>query len=446
MSTQSTDGSVATHPQQVRLLRGAHLADGRRVDVVVDGDRVAQVLPAGTAAASLDAAGPGLDLDLHGWLLLPAPAEPHAHLDKARSWDLIQPPMGDLARAIDSWRTYAATMTTSDVAARARAQLLASVAQGTTAVRSHVDVLEGDEPLRAVHALVQVRAELADVVDLELVALVGPHVGTAALEAALDAGVDAVGGAPHLADDPEADLRRLLAVAERRGCPVDLHTDEGLSGVPTLDLLARIVRGWPQNVSAGHCVLLGALPPEQRDAVVADVVASDVGIIANPITNLYLQGWEHPVATPRGLTALRALLDAGARVAAGADNVRDPFNPLGRGDALETAMLLVVAGHLSAEEAYAAVSTGARQVMGLPAAGVAPGAKAELLAVRAGSLLDAIATAPADRLVLHAGRLVSRTHLAVDVDPARAARPTAPASPHGPAPAGAPTTRDEVMA
>ncbi len=57
------------------------------------------------------------------------------------------------------------------------------------------------------------------------------------------------------------------------------------------------------------------------------------------------------------------------------------------------------------------VSDGARSVMGLPAAGPQAGRRAELLAVRAKSLTEAIASAPADRLVIHTGRLVALTEL-----------------------------------
>ena len=40
-------------------------------------------------------------------------------------------------------------------------------------------------------------------------------------------------------------------------------------------------------------------------------------------------------------------------VAAGADNIRDPFNPLGRTDPLETASLLAAAAHLTPAQALA---------------------------------------------------------------------------------------------
>ena len=387
------------------------LPDGSLVDVELIEDIVRAVRPAEPEVA---ASGDSI-IDLSGFMLLTAPAEPHAHLDKALTWDLINPPAGDLVKAIESWRAYSSVMTVESIADRARTAALGMLRNGTTAVRCHVDILIGDDPLRGVRALTQVRAELAHLMDIELVALAASDIPDASIEAALDLGVDLVGGAPHLSPEPLVDLRRLLALAERRGLGVDLHTDEGLAGDPTILEFARIVADWTVPVSAGHCVRLGTLEPKELDEVISAVLASDIGIISLPITNLYLQGWEHPVSTPRGLTALRPLLDAGVRVGAGADNVRDPFNPVGRSDALETASLLVTAGHLSLEEAYGAVSDGARSVMNLPRAGVRVGARAELLAVRGSSLSETIANASADRYVIHAGSLVAHSEVSYTV-------------------------------
>ncbi|MCS5734313.1 amidohydrolase family protein [Herbiconiux daphne] len=418
-------------PLQLTRLTDATLPDGSRVDVEITGDTVTRVTPAGSdgpangATREPTATDPATTLNLDGFLLLTAPAEPHAHLDKALSWDVINPPMGDLVLAIESWKAYAATMTVESIADRAREQALAMLANGTTAIRCHVDVLHGDEPMRGVRALVQVRDELRGLLDLELVALAGPHVPSEAVLEALDLGVDLVGGAPHLADDPDADLRRLLSLATDRGVGVDMHTDESLDGAVTMHTLAAVVRDWPSSrpATAGHCVRLGTMQTAELDGLIGEIVASDIGVVTLPITNLYLQGWEHTVSTPRGLTAVRALLDAGVRLGAGADNVRDPFNPVGRSDALETASLLVTAAHLTLDEAYTAVSSGARSVMSLPDAGVQVGAKAELLAVRGSSLSEVIANASADRYVVHEGRLVAHSevtrHIAVLSAPTR---------------------------
>ena len=397
---------MGTLPQTLTRLLDATLPDGARVDVELAGGLVTAVEP----ARPREPDGP-TELDLAGFVLLTAPAEPHAHLDKALSWDLIEPPMGDLEQAIASWRAYSAAMTTESILDRATAAAHLLLRHGTTAVRSHVDLLVGPDPLRGVRALVALRERLRGLLDVQLVALAAPDTPDDVVHAALDLGVDLVGGAPHLAPDPRQDLVRLLRIAVARGVGTDLHTDESLVGEPTLLPYARAVRDWPAGRlrSAGHCVRQGTLSGPELAETAAALVAGDVGVISLPITNLYLQGREHPVSTPRGLTALRAFLDAGVRVAAGADNVRDPFNPVGRSDALETASLLVTAGHLTFSEAYRAVTDSARAVLGLPAAGARVGARADLLAVRGANLADVVANAPPERRVIRGGVLVARS-------------------------------------
>lgn len=390
----------------VPVLHNAVTADGRQVDVHIQGDRVEKVVPAAGAP-------PGdLELDLTGYLLLGALADPHVHLDKALSFDEIQPPLGDLTAAIESWESHNPRLTVDGIAGRARTAALHALSYGTTAIRSHVNLLPGPEPLRGVHALLRVRAELAAVLDIQLVALAPYAVEDAAIHEALDLGVDFVGGHPHKTPDPSANLRRLLRIAADHGAGVDLHIDEQLdSEMLTLEQLAHLVREWPDSlpVTASHCVSLGMAGPAVAARVAAAVASAGIGVVTLPITNLYLQARDHQVAKPRGLTALRALLDAGVRVAAGTDNIQDPFNPVGSGDPFETAMLLVTAGHLTPQEAGAAVTGEARELMGLPPAGPVAGARADLLAVRAGGLRHAIASAPVDRLVLHRGRLVAAT-------------------------------------
>ncbi|MGO3319152.1 MAG: cytosine deaminase [Microbacterium gubbeenense] len=387
----------------VRRLRRATLADGRLVDLTMVGETVGDVRAAAPGALEQG------DLDLDGWLLLTAPADPHTHLDKALSWDAIQPGSGDLETAISSWLAYIGTVDEDEIFARAIRALERYVHNGTTALRSHVDVpLEGD-PARGVRAVARAREAFADRIDIQIVALAARGIDSERVDAALAAGADLVGGAPHLSDDERGDLERLLAVAERHGVGVDIHADEALRGGDTLEMLARRTHGWTSSRTASHCVRLSMLPDDELDPLLGLVAEARVGIIANPITNLYLQGWADPVATPRGIAPLERIRAAGIMAAAGGDNVRDPFNPMGRADAFETAMLLITAGHVPIDAAWDAVSSGARAVMGLPQAGPEAGLRADLLAVRAESLADAIATAPADRIVISRGRTIAHT-------------------------------------
>ncbi len=404
--------AAADLPQTIDLLRGALLEDGSLVDVRLHDGVVADIAAAGELAPH----DPAATLELDGWLLLTAPAEPHAHLDKALSFDLIQPPFGDLDSAVVHWRAYAETMTVESIIERARTQALAMLAGGITAIRTHADVHPGF-PTRCAEALVAVREELRSLIDIEIVALCSWHASFEDIHQALDLGLDLVGGAPHMADDPDGEVERLVRIAAERQLGLDLHTDENLDGPLTIGHYARLVRELPRDrqYSASHCVRLGTLEAQELYEVITEVAASDLGVISLPITNLYLQGWQHPALTPRGLTALRALIDRGVRVGAGADNVRDPFNPVGRSCAFETASLLVTAGHLSPRESWQLVSDGARDVMGLPLAGPRVGAQAELLGVRAQSLTEAVANGPADRLVIHRGRLVARSELRTSI-------------------------------
>jgi cytosine deaminase len=96
------------------------------------------------------------------------------------------------------------------------------------------------------------------------------------------------------------------------------------------------------------------------------------------------------------------------QLAAGSGALRDAVNPVGRADPLEAAYLLAAGGVLSPTGAYAAVSDRARSLLGLPPVRVAAGCPAELLAVRGESLAGALSGGHS-RLVVHGGRVVSRT-------------------------------------
>ena len=395
------------------VLAGGCLSDGRLVDLhVVDG-LVSAVFESGTPVA----AGTPRE-DLAGWLLVGAMAEPHAHLDKALTAEQVPNPRGDLMGAIDAWMTAASAgmFTPEDIADRATKALELLLANGATAVRTHVNIGAGEEALRAVR---EARSRMDGLLDVQIVALTSTPItgpegrdNRRALAVALEVGVDLIGGCPHLDPDGTTLMADAFAAASDAGIGLDFHVDEVLDPeVLYLRELVRMVRntGFAHPVTASHCVTLGLQSPDVQAAVSREVADAGVSVVALPQTNLFLQGRNHPTATPRGLTAIDALRQAGALVCAGADNVQDPFNLVGRSDPLETAALLVMAGHRLPDEAFRMVGTDARACLGLPSAEPVVGAVADLVAIDAPSVRGAIADAPMARKVFHRGKLVAAT-------------------------------------
>ncbi|MFZ9016215.1 MAG: amidohydrolase family protein [Ilumatobacteraceae bacterium] len=405
--------STSSAPE-LRWLTNARLPDGRRVDVELADGRVARVLPAGETRD-------GAARDLGGWLLLPAMGEPHAHLDKALTAENVPNPSGDLRGAIDAWIAAAerGVFTHDDMVARVRSALEKLLLSGVTAVRSHINCGSG-AGISHLLAAQEAARDFEHAMDIEFVALThspmtgpGSDPNQAALRDAIAAGIHLVGGCPHLEPDGDAAIAHALTVAADTGVPIDLHTDETLNPeMLTLRSLARQVveRGMEGRVAASHCVSLGVQPVDVQEAVAAEVAAAGISIVPLPQTNLFLQGRDHPVSTPRGLTAIPALRAAGVLVAAGADNVQDPFNLVGRSDPLETAALLVMAGHVLPDDAYDMVSNAVRVAMRLAPVRFESGDPADFVAIDAPSVRGAIADAPADRVVFHRGRVVAESH------------------------------------
>jgi cytosine deaminase len=381
MTDPSTDTTASTV-----LLHGARLADGRRVDVRLAGPRIEAVGTAGSLGPA-----EGVHIDLSGHLLLPAPAEPHAHLDTALTANHSGPPSDEL----------------EDVQRRVTEAALLQLGHGATALRTHVRI--GDvQGLRCLEAVLQARRALRGLIDVQTVAL--PRLltgaagadGLAILRDALKMGACVVGGSPDLDPDPGGYAEAVLGVAAEFGLPVDLHT-EG-DDPARLARLAAMAGGLRPGVTIGPCGGLARLPRDTAARAADQLAAAGVSVAVLP------QGSCGALETVRrgGATQVRFLRTAGVRVTAGSGALRDLANPVGRGDPLEAAFLLASHGACAAAEAYEAVSVRARAVLGLPEVRIEAGFPAELLAVRADGL-EAMLSLAYSRIVIHRGRVVSRT-------------------------------------
>ncbi|MFD7230081.1 amidohydrolase family protein [Streptomyces sp. NPDC059881] len=385
--SQAQPPDRATADTTALLLCGARLTDGRTVDVRLSGARIEAVGTAGSLSTSPKVHSARVDLS--GYLLLPAPAEPHAHADTALT-----------ALAAAGPVSYAA----EDVQRRATEAALLQLGHGATALRSHVRIgdVQGLGPLEAV---LQARRSLRGLAELTTVAVprlltgVAGADGLAVLRDAVKTGASVVGGCPDADPDPTGYTEAVLEIAAEYGCPVDLHTDG--DDPARLARLAAMAGGLRPGVSIGPCAGLSRLPAEVASRTADQLAAAGVTVVCLP------QGG-CAGAELRGVAPVRLLRAAGVRVAAGSGAMRDVANPVGRGDPLEAAFLLASQGGLRAAEAYDAIGTAARATMGLPEVRVEAGFPAELLAVR-GEQLEGVLSLAYSRIVIHRGRVVART-------------------------------------
>ncbi|WP_328771057.1 amidohydrolase family protein [Streptomyces sp. NBC_00286] len=375
-SSGRTDGSAL-------LLCGARLTDGRTVDVRLGGGRIEAVGTAGSLSMHT------ARVDLAGYLLLPAPVEPHTHGDTALSAD------GDGPVSYDD----------QEVQRRMTEAALLYLGHGATALRSHVRI--GDvQGLGALAAVLQARRTLRGLAELTTVAMPRVLTGLAGAEElamlrdAVKMGASVVGGCPDLDPDPTGYVEAVLEVASEHGCPVDLHTDG--DDPARLARFAAMAGGLRPGVTLGPCGGLGRLPQEVAARAAEQLAAAGVTVVCLP------QGGCSGVDR-RGTAPVRVLRAAGVRVVAGSGALRDVSNPVGRGDPLDVAYLLASRYGLRPEDAYDAVSSSARAALGLPEVRVEAGFPAELLAVRGDRLAGALSLAYS-RIVVHQGRVVARTN------------------------------------
>ncbi len=400
------------------LLYGGRLPDGRSVDIRIGAGRIEEIGPAGRLSAPER-------LDLSGYLLLPAPVEPHAHLDEA--FATARP---GRAGPGPEGKGGAAAETVEVAQRRITEAALSGLGYGATVQRTHVRIGEG-YGLRRLEAALQAARALRGLAELQIVARAGPLSaaagasgadGRALLAEAVAMGAHAVGGCPELDPDPVGFLRTAAAVAGGSELALDLHTDAADPG--RLAHLVEALDGLPRaGVNLGPCATLGLLGDEELIRTLDLLAASGLTVTCLPQGNRCVGLPPAARGGARTLPPVRLLRAAGVVVAAGSGALRDRANPVGRADPLESAFLLAAAGELDPADAYDAVSSAARAVLGLPPVRLAAGSPADLLAVR-GEHLPGVLSGGHSRVVLHAGRVVSRTSAVREY-----ADPTAPGVP-----------------
>ncbi len=397
------------------LVKNATLPDGRTgIDIGCSKGKIV-ALENGISAEAKDT------IDAKGWLVAPPFVDPHFHMDATLS--LGNPRMnvsGTLLEGIALWGELKKLQSIEDIVERALKYCDLATSMGIGAIRSHVDTC--DDELKGVQALLEVREQVKDYIDLQLVAF--PQDGVlrdpTALEntiRALDMGVDIVGGIPHFERTMQqgADSVKLLCeLAAERGLMVDMHCDESDDPLSRhIETLAYETKrlGLQGRVAGSHLTSMHSMDNYYVSKLIPLIVEAEVHAIPNPLINIMLQGRHDTYPKRRGQTRVRELRDAGITVGFGSDCVMDPWYSLGRADMLDVAFMGLHVGQLSSREdmawCFQAVTENSAKIMGLDGYGIAVGCNANFNILQAQNSIEAVRLRAHRINIIRQGRVIA---------------------------------------
>jgi cytosine/adenosine deaminase-related metal-dependent hydrolase len=377
---------------------------GPAFDLHVVGGRIA------ATGAGLSASPGATVIDGGGRLLFPGFVDAHAHMDKTLlglGWyrNEVGPTLLD---KIENERRLRSERGIDSYAQSTRQARLA-IAAGTTHIRTFVDI-DTEWRLNGFDGVARTRQDFRDALTIQIVAfpqsgmLVRP--GTVELmEEALRNGAEAVGGLdPSTIDrDPARHLDVIFDLAERFDADVDVHLHEpGDLGAFSVELIAERTKalGWQGRVVISHALCLGGVEDDYLSRLIDLLLENDIAIMSHGPSGL------------RPVPSVKRLREAGVRMCAGNDGIRDAWGPLNMPDMLLRAFLIAYRNNLRRDDEIEMVldiiTEGGADVMDDHDYGLAAGCAADFVIVDGETHVEAVIERPPRWLVVKNGRIVAR--------------------------------------
>ena len=400
------------------LIKHANLPDDRKnFDIAIQNKKIVAIDRniIGEAVNTIDATDK---------LVSPSHVDSHFHLDATLT--LGQPRFnesGTLLEGIQLWDELKPHLTIELIKKRARKLCHWAIANGCLAIRSHVDI--SDDRLLAVEALLELRKEMRDWIDIQLVAF--PQNGYLRyknsiknLDRALKKGVDVIGGIPHFErtmNEGSLSIKLLCELAAEKGLLVDMHCDESddpmSRHVETLAFEAHRL-GLEGRVTGSHLTSMHSMDNYYVSKLIPLLQEAELQVVANPLINITLQGRHDLYPKRRGMTRVKELLNSNINVAFGHDCVMDPWYSLGKHDMLEVANMGLHVGQMTGvkemHQIFQAITNNGARVMQLDNYGIEVGCNANLVIHQANNPIEAIRLCNARLFVIRNGQIIAKAN------------------------------------
>lgn len=364
------------------------------------------------------------EIDAKGNLVSSPFVDTHLHLDYVLTVGNPRHNLtGTLLEGIEIWGETKKLLTKEQIKKNAIEGIKWEVANGVTKIRTHADAT--DPTLTTVQALLEVKEEMKDYVDIQIVAFPQDGIYTYGsseklMEQAMEMGCDVVGGIPHTEltrEDGVKDVEFAFKLAKKYNGLIDLHIDE--TGDPNsrfVEVLAKeaIVNGMEGKVSASHVTAMHNYNNDYAFKLLGILKRAGVNVIVNPFDNSVLQNRWDSYPRGRGIARVDELLARGVNVSVGHDSIMDPWYPLGKGSMLHAANLLLHFAHLSGYEELPKVFdmitvNGAKTLNEEDLYGIEVGKNADCIVLDAKDELEAIRIMSECLYVVKNGKIICKT-------------------------------------
>ena len=382
------------------LIRKVHLENSATsTDIRVTDGKFEEITPGLTPR-------PGEEvIDCTGKLALPPFIESHVHLDTClTAGEPVWNQSGTLFEGIQCWSLRKESLTKQDVKDRVYRAVRMQAQNGVQFVRTHVDVT--DPKLTAMEALLELREELRDTIDIQVVAFPQEGIdsfpnGRRLMEDAVKLGADVVGAIPHFEFTREYAVETLnfaVKLAEKYGKLVDVHCDE-IDDEQSRGLEVLAARayesGLKDRVTASHTTAMHSYNNAYATKLMRLLKLSEINFVANPLVNTHLQGRMDTYPKRRGVTRVKELLAEGINVSFGHDDIFDPWYPLGTGNMRDVVFMGLhvcqMMGYQEIMDSYKLISTNAAHTLHLgDSYGVKAGNPASFIILDADNFYNAL--------------------------------------------------------
>ena len=390
------------------IIRNALIPDGRVVDIGVESGKISRIND------HINSSG-AKEIDAQGRLTAPSFIDPHCHMDKAFLYRFAGSKSKHFSEGRQVLFEAKRQSTKEDVKKRAEEMLRLDVLHGTTYIRTHVDV-DTSWGLTGVEALLELKKEYANVVDMQIVAF--PQEGIfrdqgaeELMWKAMESGVDIVGGAPsyELTEDAiHKHIQVVFEIAKKLDKDIDMHIDTVQDPYSrTLEYYAAkaFQEHYMGRVTAGHCSALSAYAENHARRVVNLVKQAGLNVIVCPKEELILEDMDLP--------RVKMLLEAGVNVVYGHNNMNDPFNPFGNADMLTVGMIFAHATQLKGPDEIRLLldmpTINSAKILRIPDYGISEGCRADFNIIDAKNILDAFRLQPDRLYVVKRGEVIAKT-------------------------------------